>query len=109
MVVRAWRGFAAAVESQAYPKHLLESVRPKLDLLAGFRGLYLLQRQGLEETEFLVLTLWDSMAAVRAFAGDRPEQAVVEPEARAALLRFDDTVNHYEVLAAPYPITGVPG
>ena len=55
----------------------------------------------MEEIEFLVLTLWDSMDAVRAFAGDQPERAVVEPEARAALVRFESTVAHYEVLAAP--------
>jgi len=69
--------------------------------LAGFRGLYLLRRRGLEEIEFLVLTLWDSMDAVHAFAGDQPERAGVEPEARAGLVRFDDTVSHYEVLAEP--------
>jgi heme-degrading monooxygenase HmoA len=80
---------------------LLQSVRPNLEQSAGFRGLYLLRRRGREEVEFLVLTLWDSMDAVRAFAGDQPELAVVEPEARAALLRFDHTVSHYEVLAAP--------
>jgi heme-degrading monooxygenase HmoA len=101
MIVRAWRGYAAEAETQAYPKHLLQSVRPKLEKLAGFRGLYLLRRRGLEETEFLVLTLWESMGAVRAFAGERPASAVVEPEARAALVRFDETVDHYEVLAAP--------
>ena len=100
MILRAWRGYAAATEPQAYPRHLLHSVRPKLERMAGFRGLYLLRHRGLEEIEFLVLTLWDSMEAVHAFAGDQPEVAVVEPEARAALVRFDDTVRHYEVLAA---------
>jgi heme-degrading monooxygenase HmoA len=63
--------------------------------------LYLLRHQGIEEIEFLVLTLWESMDAIRAFAGDQPELAVVEPEARAALVRSDSTVAHYEVLAAP--------
>lgn len=101
MVVRAWRGYGGAAEAQAYPKHLLQSVRPKLEQLAGFRGLYLLRRRDLHETEFLVLTLWDSMDAVHAFAGEKPELAVVEPEARAALVRFDTMVQHYEVLAAP--------
>jgi heme-degrading monooxygenase HmoA len=101
MIVRAWRGHAGIADAQAYPTHLLRSVRPKLEQLAGFRGLYLLGRRDLEEIEFLVLTLWDSMDAIRAFAGEQPELAVVEPEARAALLRFDDNVKHYEVLAAP--------
>ena len=101
MVVRAWRGYGEVANAQAYPKHLLQSVRPKLEQLAGFRGVYLLGRRDREEMEFLVLTLWDSMDAVHAFAGDQPELAVVEPEARAALLRFDNTVQHYEGLAAP--------
>jgi heme-degrading monooxygenase HmoA len=101
MVVRTWRGYGAVADAQAYPRHLLQSVRPKLEQLAGFRGLYLLRHRDFEEIEFLVLTLWDSMEAVHAFAGEQPEQAVVEPEARAALVRFDKTVQHYEVLAGP--------
>jgi heme-degrading monooxygenase HmoA len=102
MVVRAWRGYAAITDAEAYPKHLLQAVRPQLEQLAGFRGLYLLRRRDLEEIEFLVLTLWDSMEVIRAFAGEHTERAVVEPEARAALVRFDETVQHYEVLAAPH-------
>jgi heme-degrading monooxygenase HmoA len=101
MVVRSWRGYAAPADAQAYPDHLLHSVRPKLDRLPGFQGLYLLRRTHPEAIEYLVLTLWESMEAVHAFAGDRPEQAVVEPEARAALIGFDQTVQHYEVMAAP--------
>jgi heme-degrading monooxygenase HmoA len=101
MLMRAWRGYAAVTEAQVYPRHLLHSVRPKLEKLAGFRGVYLLRRRVADEIEFLVLTLWDSMDAVRAFAGEQPEVAVVEPEARAALVRFDTTVSHYEILAAP--------
>jgi heme-degrading monooxygenase HmoA len=49
------------------------------------------------EIEFLVMTLWDSMDAIRKFAGDEPESAVVEPEAREALSDYDDFVRHYEV------------
>jgi hypothetical protein len=41
------------------------------------------------------------MDAIRAFASEQPEVAVIEPEARAALVRFDETVSHYEVLGAP--------
>ncbi len=100
MIVRAWRGYASAAIPDAYPRHLLESVRPKLERLAGFRGLTLLRRHLGAEIEFLVLTHWESMDAIRAFAGDDPERAVVEPEARAALVRFDDRVIHYDVLAA---------
>jgi heme-degrading monooxygenase HmoA len=100
MIVRAWRGYASADAPDAYPRHLLENVRPKLERLAGFRGLTLLRRHTGEEIEYLVLTHWQSMDAIRAFAGDEPERAVVEPEARVALVRFDDLVTHYELLAA---------
>jgi len=101
MIVRAWRGFAAPNNAEEYPRYLLQAVRPKLQNLTGFRGLYLLRRRAPAEIEYQVLTLWDSMEAVRTFAGATPERAVVEPEARAALLRFDAEVHHYEVLAEP--------
>ena len=100
MVVRSWRGYGAFAEQDAYPRHLLQIVRPKLEQLPGFRGLYLLRRHHPDEVEFLVLTLWDSMEAVRAFAGDQPEVAVVEPEGRAGLVRYDVLVSHYEVVAS---------
>lgn len=99
MIVRVWRGYAAATNSEAYPRHLLETVRPKLEQLAGFRGLYLLRRPGPREVEYQVLTVWDSMETVTAFAGTTPDRAVVEPEAQAALVRYDATVQHYEVVA----------
>jgi hypothetical protein len=46
----------------------------------------------------MAVTLWDSLASIRAFAGDSLESAVVEPEARAVLSSFDDFVTHYEVV-----------
>ena len=99
MIVRAWRGYASAAAPDAYPKHMLERVRPNLERLSGFQGLTLLRCDLGAEIEYLVLTLWESMDAVRAFAGEDPERAVVEPEARAALTRFDEQVTHYDVLA----------
>jgi heme-degrading monooxygenase HmoA len=101
MIVRSWRGYVELAREDVYPRHLLHTVRPKLEVLAGFRGLYLLRRRNGQEVEFEVLTLWESMTAIEAFAGSRPEEAVVEPEAEAALIRFDREVRHYEVLAQP--------
>jgi len=101
VILRVWRGYASPATAEAYPRHLLETVRPKLARLGGFRGLYLLRRNGEREVEYEVLTLWDSMAAVRAFAGANPEHAVVEPEAKAALVRYDTAVAHYDVVEGP--------
>jgi heme-degrading monooxygenase HmoA len=69
--------------------------------LPGFHGLYLLSREVHNEIEYEVLTIWESMDAIRAFAGDQSERAVVEPEAATVLTRFDRDVRHYEVMAAP--------
>jgi heme-degrading monooxygenase HmoA len=101
MIVRVWNGYAAATNADAYPRHLLQTVRPKLERLAGFRGLYLLRRAARDAVHYQVLTLWDSLQAILAFAGEQPDRAVVEPEAEAALGRFDSLVSHCDVLAAP--------
>ena len=53
-----------------------------------------------EGVEFVVLTLWDSMEAVQKFAGQNPDQAVVEPEANLEPSGFDDFVTHYDVVYA---------
>lgn len=98
MVVRAWRGQATPDHAPAYAKHAVERVFPELSRIDGHRGAYLLRRSDGETVEFLVLTLWESMDAVRRFAGPSPERAVVEPEAQAVLSRFDDFVRHYEVV-----------
>ena len=101
MILRIWRAYADTTSAHRYPRHLLEKVRPELERIAGFRGLWLLEKRGGDEVEYVVQTLWDSMDAIRTFAGPSPELAVVEPAAAAVLLRFDDTVDHYEVLSAP--------
>ncbi len=69
-----------------------------LNAIDGHRGEYLLRRAVDGAIEFVVLTLWDSMDAVRKFAGVKPEKAVVEPEARAVLTELDESVTHFEVV-----------
>jgi heme-degrading monooxygenase HmoA len=101
MILRIWRAYADTWSADRYPRHLLEKVRPALEGIAGFRGLFLVARQRGDEVEYVVQTLWDSMDAIRTFAGPHPERAVVEPAAAAVLRRFDETVDHYEVLSAP--------
>jgi heme-degrading monooxygenase HmoA len=98
MIVRAWRGRAAASNPSGYIVHFRQSVLPELRRIAGFLGASLLRESRLDGIEFLVLTRWESMAAISAFAGDEVGSAVVEPGAVAALVDFDKTVTHYEVV-----------
>jgi heme-degrading monooxygenase HmoA len=97
MIARLWRGVAVAGNADAYHRHATTKVFPALRDIAGHRGAYLLKRTVGGRTEFLAVTFWDSLDAIRAFAGDDPEAAVVEPEARAVLAEFDDFARHYEV------------
>jgi heme-degrading monooxygenase HmoA len=100
MIVRIWKGYAADEESaERYLAHFRGSVLPALKALPGYRGASLLRHRGLGEIELVVVTRWASMEAVAAFAGPDPGRAVVEPEARAALGRYDAHVTHYEVAA----------
>jgi heme-degrading monooxygenase HmoA len=71
-------------------------VLPSLCSIQGYRGGRVLQRAVNGRVEFLVITNWDSLDAVRVFAGDDPERAVVEPAARKLLARFDGFVRHFE-------------
>jgi heme-degrading monooxygenase HmoA len=72
-------------------------VLPALRHIAGFRDARLLRRTVADETEFVSLTFFDDIEAIRAFAGTDYETAVVADEARHVLVRFDDRVVHYDV------------
>ena len=95
MIARLWRGRANnATDADAYQLHVTMRVLPALRAMTGHRGARVL-RQG---EEFLVITFWESMEAIRRFAGSDAERAVVEPEARAVLSQCDERVSHYEVV-----------
>jgi heme-degrading monooxygenase HmoA/uncharacterized protein YciI len=99
MIVRFWKARSTVQASEKYVEHATQKVFPALDEIDGHRGAYLLRRAVDDAIEFVVLTLWDSMESVRKFAGVKPEQAVVGPEARAVLTSFDETVTHFEVVS----------
>ena len=98
MIARVWRGRAATVHAaDDYAAHLRETVLPSLEAVAGFLGVYLLRREAGDGVELEVVTLWESLAAVRSFSGDSLERAVVEPRVRVLLQDFDDRVRHFDV------------
>jgi heme-degrading monooxygenase HmoA len=98
MIIRKWRGRARQSNADAYPRHFREKLVPELRKVPGFVGAYLSRRQLGRQIEFLVLTRWQSMDAIRGFAGADTEKAVVDPDAIAALVEFDSAVHHYVVI-----------
>jgi len=106
MIVRMWRGQAKAANADAYERFVTTKVFAELPAIPGHRGAYLLRRpistESGNEVEFVAVTLWESLAAIRGFAGETIDRAVVELEARAVLSNFDDFVRHFELAhAAP--------
>jgi heme-degrading monooxygenase HmoA len=97
-----WKARSTPEKEGAYIEHATNKVFPALQAIEGHRGAYLLRRTMNGVIELVVLTLWQSMEAVRRFAGANPDQAVVEPEARAVLTAFDETVAHFEVVHSSF-------
>jgi heme-degrading monooxygenase HmoA len=97
MIGRLWRGWTTAGNAPAYEEHLRRETLPALERIDGFAGAHVLRRETDGGIEIVVITLWQSLDAVRAFAGEAYETAVIPPEARKLLARFDATVLHYDV------------
>ena len=96
MIARIWHGWTKPENAEAYRRLLVEKILPGIHRVAGYRGAYLLTRNGAGESEFVTMTLWDSMDAVGEFAGSDSAHAVVPEEARRLLTRFDSRSEHYE-------------
>ena len=96
MITRMWRGWAHADQADRYERHYRSEVVATLRQVPGFRGARLLRRSIGEETEFVSLTFFDDLDAIRGFAGPDYETAVVAGEAREVLVRFDERVCHYQ-------------
>jgi heme-degrading monooxygenase HmoA len=98
MIARIWHGWAPHATAAEYQRHYQSEVSEHLQAVRGFRGARLLRRDDGEEVMFTSITYFVSMDAVRAFAGDDYEQALVEDAARQALSRWDDRVIHHDVV-----------
>ncbi len=98
---RMWRGWTSSDEAEAYEAIFRDVVLPELHHVEGCRGAYLLRRDDADGAEFVTLTLFDSLDAVRAFAGEQYETAVISDEARAVLRAFDTTARHFTVVRSP--------
>jgi hypothetical protein len=100
MIARHWRGWTETQNAGAYEALLKNKVLPNLKDIDGYRGGYLLRSDGTREVEFIVINLFDSLEAVKRFAGPDYAIPVFEPEARALLSRIDPVAMHYEVRVA---------
>lgn len=98
MISRQWRGLAKTAEAAAYESHLRTETFPALRSISGFVDAAILKRDLPTGIEFLIVTRWESMAAIERFAGADVEAAVVPENVRAMMLEYDQRVRHYEVV-----------
>ncbi|MDH5390522.1 MAG: antibiotic biosynthesis monooxygenase [Candidatus Bathyarchaeota archaeon] len=101
MISRVWHGWTTPANADAYEALLKSEIFTGIQdrQIAGYRGIHLFRRNLGDEVEFVTVMWFDTIEAVRAFAGEDYEVAVVPPKARALLSRFDARSQHYEVKA----------
>lgn len=98
MIARIWRGRTPASEADAYVAYLLETGIGQYGATPGNRGVRVLRRIEGGIAEFVVVSFWESMDAIRGFAGEDPETAVYYPEDDRYLLEREPEVAHFEVV-----------
>ena len=96
MITRLWRGWTEPGNADDYERFLLDELFPAMRAIPGFRGADVLRRADGEEVAFVTLTRFESIEAVRAFAGEAYEVPVLEPRARELLSRYDERAQHFE-------------
>ncbi|HEV8376876.1 MAG TPA: antibiotic biosynthesis monooxygenase [Candidatus Polarisedimenticolia bacterium] len=98
MIARTWHGRVPVGKSEAYHDFLRRIALRDYRATSGNRGVYVLRRVVGGEAHFLLVSLWNSLESVRAFAGSDPEKARYYPEDDSFLLEKEPHVTHYEVL-----------
>jgi heme-degrading monooxygenase HmoA len=98
VIARTWRGAVRREDADAYVEYVQATGIPEYRATPGNRGAWILRRDDGELTEFVTLSFWDSLEAVRRFAGSDPERAVFYPEDDRYLVERDLRVTHYELI-----------
>jgi hypothetical protein len=99
MISRIWHGYTTHENADIYENLLKEEIFVGIRgrNILGFREIQLFRREFGTEVEFITVMWFDSLEAVRIFAGEDYEMAVIPPKARAVLSRFDERSQHYEI------------
>ena len=106
MIARTWRGTVRRADAEQYADYIRETGFAEYGQTPGNRGAWMLRRDEGERTEFITLSLWDSEDAIRAFAGDDINAAVLYPADQRYLIGGESTVAHYQVVDHTLPSGG---
>jgi heme-degrading monooxygenase HmoA len=97
MIARTWTGTVRTADAHEYADYIRDTGFAEYGQTAGNRGAWLLRREQEDTTTFITLSLWDSLDAIRAFAGEDIEAAVLYPEDERYLINGESSIAHYQV------------
>jgi heme-degrading monooxygenase HmoA len=100
MIERIWSARTTREGAVEYAEHFRRTVLPELAAVDGYRGARLLEREVHGAIELMVVTRWQTLDAIRAFAGDEPDRAVVHDAAAALFTDYDRKVRHFGVVVS---------
>src|SRR5947209_9025075 len=103
MIARTLRGTVRRRDADAYAKYIEQTGFAEYGRTTGNRGAWMLRRDDGDHSEFITLSLWESEGAIRAFAGDDIEAAVLYPEDERYLIGGKSSVTHHQVVGEVSP------
>ena len=109
MISRVWHGWTSRENADKYEALLRAEVLPGIHRIKGYGGAFLLRRNDGNEVEFITITQFADMDAVKAFAGEDYSRAVIAPGASKLLTRYDERSQHYETLLTPEQVRELAG
>ncbi len=101
MIARIWRGWTRSWDADAYARYLTAETIPQCRAAPGNQAAYLLRRGDGDRTEFVQITMWDSLAAMRAFTGENDQQPQLPADDARFLIDGAPTITHYETIDRP--------
>ena len=101
MIARVSRGWTRSWDADAYARYLSAATIPRCRAAQGNRAAFLLRRGESDRTEFVTITLWDSLAAMRAFTGENGQQPPLPADDARFLIGGAPDVVVYETIDRP--------
>lgn len=99
LIARIWHGSTKPGDADVYSAYLARTGATDCRATPGNRGVLVLRRVSKDRAEFTFISLWESLDAIRSFAGEDYEKARYYPEDRKFLIELEPYVEHFDVLA----------
>jgi heme-degrading monooxygenase HmoA len=101
MIMRLWHGWTKPKDADDYDRLLRDEILPGIHRIHGYGGAWILRRSTGDETEFVIITTWDSWRAIEEFAGKERTSSVIHPKAEHLLTRHDEQSEHFDAAWVP--------